>query len=299
MIDDIIATRKRGIISERDKMEKLPVIRFKKSAREKLLNQAGIAIGAYALQIAISVVVFIIIAMALSGTVLAPIMQQLMSVTDEKSLLMVEEQLYDTMGTWQYWLMSQVISAFMGALFATLSTGYIKICLMISRTEKPSIKDLFFVYKHNPDRAILLYLLTFAIQLVIGLPCDILSFYVQADPENTTLYLIYMVVLTITGVVTVIFSLMVAMEFYIYVDDPDMPVLDVFKKSIEMMKGNKKRLFALEVSFLGWLLLCILTCGVLAIWVAPYIQMAVSEFYRTEKGENLWISTSNYQGNLE
>lgn len=279
--------------------EKIPVIRLKKAAKEKLLNQYSVTLLAYLLQIGITIAAFFIFAMALSGTVLAPLMQKLMEVSGEKDLIQVEEEIIAMTNTPQYMILSEVISAFMGSLFATLSTGFVKICLKISRSETASVKDLFFVYKHNPDRVILIYLMTYAIQLIIGLPCDILSIYVQKDPENTPLYLIYMVLLTASIVLTLIFSLMVSMTFYIYADDPDMPVMDVFRGSLEMMKGNKGRLFSLEVSFLGWLILSLMTCGVLTIWVIPYIQMALTEFYRTTKGEKLWISISNYQGNLE
>ena len=79
--------------------EKLPVIRFKKAAREKLANQLGIAIGAFLLEMAIAAFAFVIIAMALSGTVLAPLMQELMSVSDEKSLIELEEQLFEMTNT--------------------------------------------------------------------------------------------------------------------------------------------------------------------------------------------------------
>lgn len=279
--------------------EKIPVIRLKKAAREKLANQMGIAIGAYLLQLAIAAFAFVVIAMALSGTVLAPLMQQLMNVTDEMSLIEAEKKLFDMTNTPRYIVTSELISAFMGALFATLSTGYIRICLKISRTEKPSIKDLFYVYKNNPDRVILIYLLTFLVQFFIGLPGDQLAYYVQKNPDNTGLYLVYMAVLTLSMVVTVIFALAVSQTFFIYVDDPSVSVIDVFKQSVLMMKGNKGRLFSLAVSFLGWLGLCILTCGTLTIWVVPYIEMTMTEFYRTTKGELLWVSKSNYQGPID
>ena len=279
--------------------EKIPVIRLKKAAKEKLLNQYPVTLLAYLLQIGLTIIVFLIFAMALSGTVLAPLMQKLLAASSENDIIQVEEDIIAMTATPKYYVISELISAFMGSLFATLSTGYIRICLKISRTETASVKDLFYVYKHNPDRAILIYLLTFAIQLVIGLPCDILSFYVQKDPDNTPLYLVYMLLLTASVVITVIFSLSVAMTFYLYVDNPDMPVMEVFRQSLQMMKGNKGRLFSLEVSFLGWVFFTIMTCGVLTIWIVPYLQMTLTEFYRTTKGESLWISTSNYQGNLE
>ena len=52
------------------------------------------------------------------------------------------------------------------------------------------------------------------------------------------------------------------------------------KRSMELMRGNKWRLFCLHCSFIGWLLLCILTLGILTLWIAPYLQTAQAEFYR-------------------
>ena len=54
---------------------------------------------------------------------------------------------------------------------------------------------------------------------------------------------------------------------------------DAFKKAKEMMKGNKWRLFKLEFSFFGWAVLCVLTFGIGAFFLAPYICAASAEFY--------------------
>lgn len=71
-----------------------------------------------------------------------------------------------------------------------------------------------------------------------------------------------------------------SMSWYILADNPRMPVNQARKKSMELMKGNKWRLFCLHLSFLGWLLLGILTLGILYFWIFPYIQTAQAEFYR-------------------
>lgn len=282
--------------------EKIPVIRLKKAAKEKLTERFGIAFGSFMLMFGISVGTFVIMALALSGTILQPLMLKFMEIagaTDEAGLIRIQNEFIDMLNTPKYLMISELISAFIGALFATLSTGYIRICLKISRMEQPSIKDLFYVYKNNPDRVILIYFIIFFIQFIIGLPTDILARMVQADMNNKQLYLIYMLTLILVTAITVLFALTVFPTFYIYVDDPDLSVVDAFKKSFKLMKGNKGRLFSLIMSFMGWILLSFFTFGTLLIWVAPYLQMALTEFYRNVNGEKLWISTSNYQENSE
>ena len=70
-----------------------------------------------------------------------------------------------------------------------------------------------------------------------------------------------------------------SMSYYILIDDPNISANDARKKSMEMMKGNKWRLFCLDFSFIGWLLLCIVTFGILTFWVGPYMEVARAKFY--------------------
>lgn len=71
-----------------------------------------------------------------------------------------------------------------------------------------------------------------------------------------------------------------SMSWYILADTPQMGANEARKRSMELMRGNKWRLFCLHCSFIGWLLLCILTLGILTLWIAPYLQTAQAEFYR-------------------
>jgi uncharacterized membrane protein len=50
--------------------------------------------------------------------------------------------------------------------------------------------------------------------------------------------------------------------------------------SKEMMKGNKLRFFFFSLSFFGWALVVVLTLGIAAIWVIPYMQASYAAFYR-------------------
>ena len=66
---------------------------------------------------------------------------------------------------------------------------------------------------------------------------------------------------------------------YILADDPEISSKDAFKKAKQMMKGNKWRLFKLEFSFIGWVLLCVLTLGIGTFFLIPYVNAANAEFY--------------------
>lgn len=76
-----------------------------------------------------------------------------------------------------------------------------------------------------------------------------------------------------------------AMTFYIMNDNPEMGANEAITRSREMMDGHKWQLFCLRFSFIGWILLSVLTFGVLMIFVAPYMQAAEAEFYENLKAE--------------
>ena len=53
-----------------------------------------------------------------------------------------------------------------------------------------------------------------------------------------------------------------AMTPYILVDYPELSPNEARLKSIEMMRGHKWKFFGLQLSFIGWFLLCILSLGI-------------------------------------
>jgi len=76
-----------------------------------------------------------------------------------------------------------------------------------------------------------------------------------------------------------------SMTFFIMADNPNLSANEAIKASKEMMKGHKTELFLLELSFLGWILLSILSFGIGFLWVASYIYTAEAIFYHEIKGE--------------
>lgn len=73
-------------------------------------------------------------------------------------------------------------------------------------------------------------------------------------------------------------SLSYRMTFYVMVDF-NLSGRKAISKSVELMKGHKAKLFRLGLSFFGWYLLSSLTFGIGAIFLAPYVQATVAEFY--------------------
>lgn len=79
---------------------------------------------------------------------------------------------------------------------------------------------------------------------------------------------------------------------YILAENDDLDKDRVFEISRDMMNGHKMEAFILELSFFGWSLLGALTFGILnVLYVNPYIQATMAEFYSALKAEALQNGT--------
>lgn len=91
---------------------------------------------------------------------------------------------------------------------------------------------------------------------------------------------LWSLLLIIPGIIA---SLSYALTYYIIADNPEIGALEAIKKSKEMMKGYKWDLFLLYLSFIGWGILALLTLGIGFLWLSPYINASVANFYEDLK----------------
>lgn len=75
------------------------------------------------------------------------------------------------------------------------------------------------------------------------------------------------------------------MSYYIARDCEDLPIDDCIYLSSKMMKGYKFKLFLLDLSFIGWAFLCILSFGIGFLWLQPYKSCSMARFYEERKAE--------------
>lgn len=76
-----------------------------------------------------------------------------------------------------------------------------------------------------------------------------------------------------------------AMTDFILKDDPEMKYDAAIERSMQMMQGHKADLFWLDLSFIGWILLSILTCGIGFLLLIPYMETAHAHFYDDLKAQ--------------
>ncbi|GBG95471.1 hypothetical protein LFYK43_19300 [Ligilactobacillus salitolerans] len=91
--------------------------------------------------------------------------------------------------------------------------------------------------------------------------------------------------------------------YYIYKDiadqggDDDLNYLDYVTKSRQLMNGHKFELFVLQLSFLGWDLLSLVTLGLSQIWVVPYKNATYMAYYRHLAGDRSEVEQPNDEQN--
>ncbi len=80
---------------------------------------------------------------------------------------------------------------------------------------------------------------------------------------------------------------------YIFAENPDMKYSDILAESSKLMKGNKWKTFVLDLSFIGWELLSLCTCGLLSVfYVDPYKLQTDAALYEALKyGDKKEIAT--------
>lgn len=72
---------------------------------------------------------------------------------------------------------------------------------------------------------------------------------------------------------------------YILAEHPDMPYREVLKRSSTLMCGHKWKAFLLDLSFIPWHILGLITCGIVEIfYTAPYQALTSAALYRRLSG---------------
>lgn len=81
----------------------------------------------------------------------------------------------------------------------------------------------------------------------------------------------------------IIISYMYSQAFYILVENPEKTVFQCMEESRHMMIGHKFDLFCVQLSFIGWIILGAITCGIGFLWVNPYLELTCTNFYLSIK----------------
>lgn len=130
--------------------------------------------------------------------------------------------------------------------------GLVYVTIDVFKNTKPEVNRMFEGFKRFAD-AFVLYLLQ---QIFIAL---------------------WSLLLVIPGIIK---SYSYSMAYYIMNDSKEpISANDAITESRTLMDGHKWELFCLDISYIGWLILCLLTLGILSFWVQPKMAASKYAFY--------------------
>lgn len=70
-----------------------------------------------------------------------------------------------------------------------------------------------------------------------------------------------------------------SMMFYVLAENPKIGPMKAMDISKILTQGHKSDLFMMDLSFIGWAFLSMLTCGIGLIWLVPYMTMTETYAY--------------------
>lgn len=101
-------------------------------------------------------------------------------------------------------------------------------------------------------------------------------------------------VMLLSGVYTFLWSLLLVIPgivkalaysqvYFILAENSGLSAKEVLRRSEAMMIGHKAEYFMLNLSFIGWMILGPFTFGILYLWVIPYYEATMANYYRDLK----------------
>ncbi|WP_124066760.1 DUF975 family protein [Clostridium sp. E02] len=175
------------------------------------------------------------------------------------------------------------------------SPGILKIYMNISSGNKAKLNDLFYGFKNKPLKFLGLYALVAVISFLWVIPYLVVLVVCVITDFIPVMIVMLIATYILMAVGTILTSLYLSQSFFVMLDSPDKKIVSCIKESIEIMKGNKGRLFYISLSFMGMILLGYASFYIGFLWIFPYIRATLVEFYQDLKPELTSVS-SGFEG---
>ena len=144
-------------------------------------------------------------------------------------------------------------------------------------------------------------LLAYFVSLIIFI-ISVIVVVIGATTSETSfaIFGIVVMVLSVIGLYVsmiwmIIRGLLYSLAYYVAIDNPEITTKQAVEESEKMMKGNRGKLFLLNLSFIGWGILAIITIGIGSLWLLPYMIFSEIIFYQMlkSKTEKVEVITEN------
>lgn len=185
--------------------------------------------------------------------------------------------------------LQSVVSLIISLLTSVVSVGLVRIALSVARRQPYGIGDLFYAFYHHPDR----FIIVAFIRALVSTVCQLPSYFFTSSFSHRSLGTIFSwqvflpnLLWTLVGTfLSTVILLALALANTLMIDNDDLSAMEALRESSRLMKGNKGRLFYIDLSFLGLMFLSVFTCYIGMLWVYPYVIMTEAYFYLDVTGE--------------
>lgn len=163
-------------------------------------------------------------------------------------------------------------------ILGILQAGITLFFLNIACGQPYATGNMFYGFKRDSGKTLIL-------SAAVGL-CNAVCLYpsqyclsAYLNNRNPQMLYIACILMLIGFCVYIPISLGLSQVFYLMLDYPDRTARDTLALSFQVMKGNRGRLFYLQLSFLPMMILCICSLGIGFLWLNPYMQMTYTYFF--------------------
>lgn len=115
----------------------------------------------------------------------------------------------------------------------------------------------------------------------------VFSGFTKGFADNLLTYLLMMVFTALWSLLFVIPGIVKYISYsmapFIRNDHPEYTATQAIDESRRMMDGHKMEYFLLQLSFIGWMIVGSLCCGIGTLWVSAYMYTANAHFYNQLK----------------
>lgn len=170
---------------------------------------------------------------------------------------------------------------------SVLTIGQTRIHLSMARKQQYSKKELFYGFKNHTDHYILYGLIVTIATYIASIPYYVArSLFSQAGKDATAAtFFLCLGLALVTLLLQIVFQLEFELLYFVALENENLTTKEVLQKSHALLKGNRKKLFVLLLSFFGMDLLAMLSMGIGYLWLQPYQMQTMSNFYLDLKGE--------------
>lgn len=179
-------------------------------------------------------------------------------------------------------VLSYVVIFFVDIVLGTLQFGLSALYMNLQYRQEATLSDLFRGFRESSLQIVEIQayytLLILAAQIPVTAIEDYYNNYGLTHPIPLLIATIVACVFSIS--LTLWATLSYALVWYILLDYPDMNWRDVLRRSRMLMKGNKRVLLYMNLSFIPLYLVSILSLGIASLWVKAYRCAAEAAFYR-------------------